>query len=68
MNRISRKEWCLVVFVLILIPISRNAWACEVDYFFLTKTGSLAATTNETLAQAAKFAETGRLGKLAELE
>jgi hypothetical protein len=59
---------CRVACALMLALFSQDAPACQVDEFYLTKSGYLGATTNETLAEAVKYAEAGRQDKLSALE
>jgi hypothetical protein len=68
MNRIWKMSACLVVCALTLFAVSAASVACQVDVFFLTKDGSIAAVNNETLAQAVKYAEAGRQDGLSALE
>jgi hypothetical protein len=68
MKRISKISTCLVACTLMLVLFSLDALACQVDEFYLTKEGYLAATTNETLAEAVKYAKAGRQDRLSALE
>jgi len=68
MNRVSKISACIVGSILTLVLFNLDARACQVDEFYLTKEGFLAATTNEGLAEAIKYAEAGGLNKLSELE
>ena len=64
MNRISRICISLAVCVLVLLALNALAFACQVDEFYLTKEGGLAAVSNETLAEASADADRGRNDRL----
>ena len=67
MNWISKMTFAFVIFALMLISVHQAALACEVDEFYNTKEGSLAATTPEILNEAVKYEEEGKKDKLAGL-
>jgi hypothetical protein len=46
-KRVSKSGTCLVVSALMLVLFSLDAPACQVDEFYLTKGGSLAAASAE---------------------
>jgi len=50
-----------------VISVHQYASACQVDEFYLTKEGALAASTQEALNAAIKFEEEGNKEKLADL-
>jgi hypothetical protein len=50
-----------------VLSLSRFASACQVDEFYLTKNGTLAASTSEVLLAAIKFQEEGNKENLADL-
>ena len=47
------------IFALIVISAYQSALACQVDEFYLTKDGALAASTPETLNAAIRLKEEG---------
>jgi hypothetical protein len=67
MKGISKMGTCLVVCALTLFTLSAASVACQVDTFFLTNDGGIAAVNNETLAEAVKYAEAGRQDDLSAL-
>ena len=67
MNRIRRTIIYSLVCAAMVISVHQYASACQVDEFYLTKEGALAASTQETLNAAIKFEEEGNKEKLAEL-
>ena len=58
---------CFVIYAVMVISASQSASACQVDDFYLTKEGALAASTQETLNAAIRFQEEGNKEKLADL-
>ncbi len=58
---------CFVIYAITVISASQSASACQVDDFYLTKEGALAASTQETLNAAIRFQEEGNKEKLADL-
>ncbi len=67
MNRITKTIIFIVVCAVMVIQVHQSASACQVDEFYLTKEGALAASTQETLSAASKFEEEGNREKLAGL-
>ena len=63
-----RKAFILVVVcTAMVISVHRSAWTCQVDEFYQTKEGALAASTVETLNAAITFEEEGNEKKLTDL-
>jgi hypothetical protein len=58
--------FCFVIYAVMVISASQSASACQVDDFYLTKGGALAAFTQETLNAAIRFQEEGNKEKLAD--
>ena len=56
-----------MIYAVMVISASQSASACQVDDFYLTKEGALAASTQETLNAAIRFQEEGNKEKLADL-
>jgi len=67
MNRITKAILFFVVLAVVVISVKQSASACAVSAFYHTKEGVLAASTQETLSAAIKFAEEGNQEKLADL-
>jgi hypothetical protein len=67
MNRISKMTFAFVICALMLSSVQQAASACQVDEFYHTKEGALAATTPEVLNEAIKYEEEGNKEKLAGL-
>jgi hypothetical protein len=67
MNGITKTIILFVVCAVIVISVYQSASACQVDEFYLTKEGALAASTPETLNSAIKFEAEGNKEKLADL-
>ena len=65
MNRITRAIIVFVVCAAMAIPVYQFASACQVDEFYHTNEGALAASTPETLITAIKLQEDGNKEKLA---
>jgi hypothetical protein len=57
----------IVVCAVMVIPVYQFASACQVDEFYNSKGGALAASTSETLIAAIKLEEEGSREKLADL-
>ena len=66
MNR-TKMIFAFVICASMLISAQQAATACQVDEFYHTKEGALAATSTETLNMAIKYEEEGNKGKLAGL-
>jgi len=66
-KKISRTIVYFVFCAATVMPAFQTASACQVDEFYLTKEGALAASTPETLLTAIKFEEDGNKEKLADL-
>jgi len=66
MDNTSKKAFVSLICALTLILVQQAAWACQVDEFYNTKEGSLAATTPEILNEAEKYEEDNK-DKLAAL-
>jgi hypothetical protein len=66
-NRITRALIVLVICAVAAIPVYQFASACQVDEFYHTNEGALAASTPETLITTIKFQEEGNKEKLADL-
>lgn len=62
-----KKTLGFVICALILISVHQAASACQVDDYYNTKEGSLAAATPEILNEAGKYEEDGNKEKLAGL-
>ncbi len=67
MNRTPKMIFAFVLCALMLSSVPQAAMACQVDEFYHTKEGALAATTSETLNMAIKYEEEGNKEKLAGL-
>jgi hypothetical protein len=67
MNRARIMTFVFVMCASMLISAHHAARACQVDEFFNTREGFLAATVPETLNTAAKYDEEGNKKDLAEL-
>ena len=67
MNRMIKTIIFFVVYALMVIPIHQSASACQVNEFYNTKEGALAASTPETLNAAIKLEEEGNKDELAVL-
>jgi hypothetical protein len=67
MSRITRALIFSMVCAAMVIPAYQFASACQVDEFYHTNEGALAASTLETLITAIKFQEAGNKEKLADL-
>jgi hypothetical protein len=67
MNRTLKMTFGFIMCALLSISAHQAARACEVDEFYHTKEGSLAATTPEALHAAVKYEEEGNKEKLAGL-
>ncbi len=66
MKRISCVFLCLFALVMASFTAGKTATACQVDDFFLTKAGHIAAATPAGLSEAAGFQERGDQDRLAE--
>ena len=67
MNKISIKTFYFIVCAMVLLSLHQAASACQVDEFYLTTEGSLAASTPENLNEANNFQEKGDQEKLASM-
>lgn len=67
MNRIIKSIIFFVVCAAMAIPVYQFASACQVDEFYHTNEGALAASTPQTLNAAITFQEEGNKEKLADL-
>ncbi len=67
MNRTTRVTILLVFCAVTVISLRPAVYACQVDEFYHTKDGALAASTPEALLAAIKLEEEGSKDKLAEL-
>jgi hypothetical protein len=67
MNIITKTIISLFVCAVMVLSLAQFASACEVNEFYLTKDGTLAASTSEALLAAIKFQEAGNKEKLAGL-
>lgn len=63
MNKMTKAIISVVVFAVILISAYQSVLACQVDDFYLTKDGALAASTPETLNAAIRLEEEGNKEK-----
>lgn len=57
----------IVVFCVVVISLYQSALPCQVDDFYLTKDGTLAASSPEMLNEAVRLEEEGNNGKLGDL-
>jgi len=64
MTSMKKSMICFVVCAALLLSLSQFASACEVNEFYLTTDGTLAASTPEVLLAAIKFQEEGNKEKL----
>jgi hypothetical protein len=67
MNRRTKTLIFFLVCAVMAIPAHQSASACQVDEFYHTKDGALAASTQEVLNAAIRFEEEGNKEKLAGL-
>ena len=67
MDRMTKAIMSVVVFAVTLISAYHFALACQVDDFYLTKDGTLAASTPENLNAAIRLQEEGNKKKLGDL-
>ncbi|HUJ17223.1 MAG TPA: hypothetical protein VL197_04450 [Nitrospirota bacterium] len=67
MNRTAVTTFAFLIFGLQLMSVHQSAQACQVDEFYLTKEGPLAASTPQILNEATKYEEGGDNDKLAGL-
>jgi hypothetical protein len=67
MKRTTTTIMCVVVCAVMALLGARHALACQVDEFYLTKGGVLAASTPEILNAAARYEQEGNKEKIAEL-
>lgn len=66
MKRTGKKTMLILVCALMVISFHQSASACQVDEFYNTKEGFLAASTPETLNAAIKLEEEGNKERLAD--
>jgi hypothetical protein len=59
MNRISKMTFAFVICALMSLSVHQAVSACQVDDYYNTKEGSLAATTSEILTEAVNYEEAG---------
>ena len=64
MYRISKITFAFVICALMSLSVHQAASACQVDDYYNTKEGSLAATTSEILNEAVKYEKAGNKEKL----
>ena len=55
MYKRSKMTFYFIVCAMLLFPLHRAAWACQVDEFYLTTEGSLGASTPENLSEASNY-------------
>jgi hypothetical protein len=67
MNSITKTAIFFLVCAAMVILAHQSASACEVNDFYNTKEGTLAAFTQEALTAATRFQEEGNKEKLADL-
>ncbi len=67
MNRMAKGVISVTIFAVMLILAYQSAPACQVDDFYLTKDGALAASTPEALNAAIRLEEEGNKEKLGDL-
>lgn len=67
MNKRTKTLIFLLLYAMMAIPAYQSASACQVDEFYHTKDGALAASTQEVLNAASRFEEEGNKEKLAGL-
>ena len=67
MNRLSIQTFYFIICAMVLLSLHQSAAACQVDEFYLTTEGSLAASTPENLNEASNFQEKGDQKKLASM-
>ena len=67
MNSITKSIICFVVCAVMVLSLSQFSSACEVNEFYLTIDGTLAASTPEILRAAIKFQDEGNKENLAGL-
>jgi hypothetical protein len=67
MNKLTKSLFFAAVCAAIMIPVYQFASACQVDEFYHTREGALAASTPETLHAAITYQEEGNADKLAGL-
>jgi len=67
MNRITRTIIFFAVWAVMAISVHQSVSACQVDEFYSTKEGALAASTQEALSAATRFEKEGNKEKLADL-
>lgn len=65
MDNISKMTFYSIVCAMVLFLLHQAASACQVDEFYLTTEGSLAASTPENLSKASNYQEKGDQNKLA---
>ncbi len=67
MQRMAKTLIFIASFAVMAIPAHQYATACQVDEFYQTKEGALAASAPETLNAAIKLEEDGNKDELADL-
>ncbi len=67
MHKMSKMVFYFTVCAMLLFSLHRAAWACQVDEFYLTTDGSLAASTPENLSEASNYQGRGDEKKLADM-
>jgi hypothetical protein len=66
-SRSSAKIFVFVIFSMMLVALNRTVLACQVDDYYATREGYLAASTPEILNDAIKYQQVSNEGKIAEL-
>ena len=64
MDKMSKMTFYFAVCVMLLFPLHRVAWACQVDEFYMTTDGSLGASSPENLTEASNYQGKGDQKKL----
>ena len=67
MDKISKMIFYFIVCAVVLFSLHKAASACQVDEFYLTTEGSLAASTPETLNEAGNLQEKGDQKRLSDM-
>jgi hypothetical protein len=67
MKMISKMSFYFIIWAIVLFSFQQTAMACQVDDFYLTKEGHVAASTPENLSKAINYQEKGKQEKLSEM-
>lgn len=67
MSKISKMTFYSIVCAVLLLSLNRASVACQVDDFYLTKDGALAASTPEHLTEATGYQGKNEQKKLADM-